>query len=102
MVIRFIRKTTIAVLVIAVIDAFIVWIFGSRTINGFFTILTYSGVIVFFLSILTIGRNRLYYSDSKFTKIRTSQSPFEETILSITMAAILIFSIGQLSAIITF
>jgi hypothetical protein len=110
MAIRFIRKTTIAVLVIATIDAFIVWIFGPRTINGHFTIMCYSGITAFFLSLFAMGSNRVsgygrkpfISPDPVFMKARSFEWPFEETILSVTMAAILIFSIGQLLAVITF
>jgi hypothetical protein len=108
MAIRFIRKTVIAVLVIAVIDTFIVWIFGPRTLYGYFNIMCYSGIIDFFLSLFAMGSNRVsgyrrkpfISPDPVFMKARSFEWPFEETILSITMAAILIFSIGQLLAII--
>jgi hypothetical protein len=106
MVIRIARKVTIAFVVIATIDACVIWIFGPPTLIGYYNILVYSGAIVFILSIFALGNNRIsgyrrkpfISSDSVFMKARAFERPFEETILSITLASIIVFAVGQLLA----
>jgi hypothetical protein len=103
----FIRKTILALLILAVIDACIFWIIGPHTLVGFYDILCYSGIMVFILSLFLIGGSRWYpsfhsrTSDDAFMKTRALIRPFEETIVSLLAAAVIVFSIGEVLALIT-
>ena len=96
-------KTIIAFVIIVLLDVSLVVIFGPYTVNGFFNIMIYSGLVLVVASIFLLGkRNLVLRSDSNFLKVRVYQRPFEETILSITTASAVVFSIGQLLAIILY
>jgi hypothetical protein len=102
--IRFARNVAIAATIIAVIGGGISWAIGARTTATYGHTLCYWSLAVGILSMFSLGttgvsgyRRKPFISpDPVFMRWYANEEPFQKTMLSILVATVLDFAIGNL------